>query len=55
MVTSPLDFSLSTKGVSITGSTNDADELDAFIAKLARIAEFLRAAIEVGEWENDGE
>ena len=38
----PLDFSLSTKGLAVTGFASDVGELDAFIERLTAIAECLR-------------
>jgi hypothetical protein len=37
----PLDFSLTTKGVTLRGFTNSADELAAYIAKLQELLPFL--------------
>ena len=37
----PLDFSLSSKGLAITGSTNSAEDLMAFVEKLQALAQFL--------------
>jgi hypothetical protein len=37
----PLDFSLTTKGVTLCGFTNSADELAAYIAKLQELLPFL--------------
>ena len=37
----PLEFSLSLKGLAITGCTNSAKELKAFLKKLEELAAFL--------------
>jgi hypothetical protein len=37
----PLDFSLSTKGLAVTGATSSPDELVAFIKTLNRLVAFL--------------
>jgi hypothetical protein len=37
----PLDFSLSTKGLAVTGGTNSASDLRAFIAQLDAVAALL--------------
>lgn len=39
--TEPLEFSLSSKGLAVTGGTNSAQELRAFLEKLEALAEFL--------------
>lgn len=38
----PLNFSMSTKGLIVTGGTNSADDLHVFIEKLSAIESLLR-------------
>jgi hypothetical protein len=38
----PLDFSLTTKGIEVTGGTSLASDLQAFIDRLQQIAELMQ-------------